>query len=118
MIVRIAHGKGYTILIPLLAPNDDLDLKIKSQYNQHTDFLKTTAEALLQKETVGNTKRVLKRRIKAPPEEIPPMNHPIKMYTYDRALSLFCSNNAISGNHTLATNGGYSRKPDGGYFTG
>lgn len=47
-------GKVEVILLPLLqAPNDKLDFVMKSRYDHHNEFMKCTAESLVQPETFG-----------------------------------------------------------------
>lgn len=35
------------------APNDKLDFVMKSRYDHHNEFMKSTAESLVQPETLG-----------------------------------------------------------------
>ncbi|KAF7257935.1 hypothetical protein EG68_04969 [Paragonimus skrjabini miyazakii] len=99
------------------ASADDLDFRLKALYDQHRDWWKTNAEYLIQQETVGNSSRLLKNRpipitaVKPPPEQ------PFKLWTSTRREHLANVSEAIDGHHSQATNGGYSRKPDGNKFT-
>lgn len=36
------------------APNDSLDFVIKAEYNHHEEFLRSSAETAVQRETIGN----------------------------------------------------------------
>ncbi|KAH8856814.1 hypothetical protein KSF78_0009334 [Schistosoma japonicum] len=98
------------------APNDDLDFRLKSYYNQHTHWWKSNAEALVQLETLNKTKRVLKNRPPRPVIIRPLPSQPFTIWTSSCRERLEHVSEAIDANHTQATNGGYSRKPDGNKF--
>ena len=100
-----------------VAPNDNLDLVLKSQYNHQTCFMSSKAEMILQPETAGTDHgRILKNRISVPEivtlekKEIVTYNEPRKM-TIDCAKGL-----SIQSHHSEATNRGYSRKDNGGFY--
>uniref|UniRef100_A0A5K4E9Y0 Uncharacterized protein n=1 Tax=Schistosoma mansoni TaxID=6183 RepID=A0A5K4E9Y0_SCHMA len=105
------------------APNDDLDFRLKANYDQHIHWWKSNAEALIQLETLNKTnlyrvveKRVLKNRPPKPVIIRPPPSQPFTIWTSDCRERLEHVSEAIDANHTQATNGGYSRKPDGNKF--
>nr|CAH8866298.1 unnamed protein product [Trichobilharzia regenti] len=98
------------------APNDDLDFRLKSYYDQHRHWWKSKSEALLQRETINETKRVLKNRPVKVPVKRPPPSQPFPIWTCERRDRLEHVSEAIDGHHSQATNGGYSRKPDGNKF--
>lgn len=101
-----------------IAPNDSLDFVLKTTYDHHKEFLKATPETLVQPETLGmNHGRVLKNRtIHVPPQE-PAQGHPLRVSIYPLKEDINSIKNFIEGHHTQTTNRGYSRKPDGGFFT-
>ena len=100
------------------APNNSLDFVLKCQYDHHQEFMKSKAETLLQPETKGVPHgRVLKNR--------PVMQEPVtletkELVTYiDPKKTLIHSSKglAIESHHSEATNRGYSRKRDGGFYS-
>jgi hypothetical protein len=99
-------------------PNDKLDFVLKCQYNHSQQFLKSEAETLVQPETLDLPHgRVLKNRpiISKPltleDKDLVSFSEPRKT-TVNSAKGL-----AIDGHHSEATNRGFSRKKDGGFFT-
>ena len=99
-------------------PSDNLDFLLKTEYNHHTDLFKAKNEAYVQAETLGlDHGRVLKNRFQEMKKENPALNHPIRLYHVDKRESPYSIKKAIEGVHSQATNKGYSRKPDGGFFT-
>ncbi|XP_013411935.1 uncharacterized protein C1orf194 homolog [Lingula anatina] len=101
-----------------LAPVDSLDFILKSQYNHHDELFKNRNHTLFQPETIGMEHgRVLKNRVKVIKVEPKPLNHPLEIAEWTKKESIHSVKNAIDGNHTQTTNIGYSRKPDGGFFT-
>lgn len=100
------------------APNDSLDFVLKTAYNQHREFLKDNAQTLVQPETLGmDHGRVLKNRTIHVPPPKPEQGHPLRITQYPRKEDINSIKNHIEGHHTQTTNRGYSRKPDGGFFT-
>lgn len=100
------------------APRDSLDFVLKSKYDHHKEFLKASNETLVQSETLGQEHgRILKNRLVQVPPEKDELNHPLRMCTSQNAESVHSIKKAIDGHHTQTTNRGYSRKPDGGFFT-
>lgn len=100
------------------APCDSLDFVLKSQYDHHKEFLKGSNETLVQPETLGQDHgRVLKNKTVLVASKKNPLNHPLQMSESPKKQSPHSIKNAIEGHHTQTTNRGYSRKPDGGFFT-
>ncbi|VDQ06353.1 unnamed protein product [Trichobilharzia regenti] len=61
-------------------------------------------------------RRVLKNRPVKVPVKRPPPSQPFPIWTCERRDRLEHVSEAIDGHHSQATNGGYSRKPDGNKF--
>ncbi|KAF6035154.1 C1orf194 [Bugula neritina] len=100
------------------APNDSLDFCIKTTYDQHNEFLKCPAEVRVQKETHGNPEgRVLKNRIVEIPVPPPELGHPLKKCEQKQKKSLHQAKGNISGHYSETTNNGFSRKPNGSFFS-
>ncbi|XP_069141435.1 protein CFAP276-like isoform X2 [Argopecten irradians] len=100
-----------------VAPRDSLDFILKSQYNHHQAFLKDPNETLYQPETVGaDHGRVLKNREKEVIKAKPYLNHPLSISSQKKKESIHSIENAIESPHSAGTNGGYSRKHDGGFY--
>lgn len=100
------------------APRDSLDFVLKCKYNHSDEFIRSKAETLIQPETVGeNHGRILKNR--PPPykpvtlQDLPLIEHsPTRKTTTHSSKGL-----AIESHHSEATNRGYSRKHDGGFYS-
>lgn len=100
------------------APGDSLDFVLKTEYNQHREFDKGKSETVLQKETLGKPhNRILKNRTYQVPPAKASLGHPLRVVETPEKRSIHSVKNAITGHHTQTTNCGYSRKPDGGFFT-
>ncbi|XP_076448284.1 protein CFAP276-like [Babylonia areolata] len=101
------------------APRDSLDFVLKAKYDQHEQFLQDKNETLHQRETFDEDQagRKLKNRVVVVPKKEPEMNHPISITEQEKKESMHSVKNAIESHHTQTTNKGYSRKPDGGFFT-
>ncbi|XP_018101963.1 uncharacterized protein C1orf194 homolog [Xenopus laevis] len=99
------------------APSDSLDFTLKSLYDHHTGLLNDRNETLYQRETLTeNHGRILKNRvkeIKVSQEEVPS----VKQWVSPQRSNAYSINGAIVSHHTAATNRGYSRKQDGGYYS-
>jgi len=100
-----------------VAPKDNLDFVLRCQYNHQLSFMSSKAEMILQPETAGcDHGRVLKNRDKPVPivtlenKKLVSYNEPRKT-TLDSAKGL-----SIESHHSEATNRGYSRKDDGGFY--
>jgi len=100
------------------APRDSLDFVLKCQYDHHREFMKSGAETLMQPETLGmDHGRVLKNRpLVSEPETLDTK----KLVTNlaPKKTSIHSSKGlAIESHHSEATNRGYSRKHDGGFYS-
>jgi len=99
------------------APNDKLDFAIKSAYNQHAQFLSGNNETLYQKETVSdNHGRKLKNRVKATPLPYDPMKPPLRSAGTVKKGDINNIDQSIVSHHSAATNRGYSRRHNGGFY--
>ncbi|OWF54251.1 uncharacterized protein C1orf194 homolog isoform X1 [Mizuhopecten yessoensis] len=100
-----------------VAPKDSLDFILKSKYNHHQAFLKDHNETLYQPETLGvKHGRVLKNREQEVIVPVPYLNHPLSISSQKKKESIHSIENAIESPHSAGTNGGYSRKHDGGFY--
>ncbi|XP_032265545.1 cilia- and flagella-associated protein 276-like [Halichoerus grypus] len=103
-------------------PKDDLDFYLASLYNHHTGTLKNKSEILLHQETTQHTHGIIKTQF---PGELlsPPLPPPItsqaniRHWINPKKESIHSVQGPIVSPHTAATNGGYSRKNDGGFFS-
>lgn len=100
------------------APRDSLDFVLKCQYDHHREFMKSAAETLMQPETLGmDHGRVLKNRPVVPEIETLETKQLVSS-TQPRNTTIHSSKGlAIESHHSMATNGGYSRKHDGGFYS-
>ncbi|XP_065067326.1 protein CFAP276-like [Rhopilema esculentum] len=100
------------------APNDALDFVIKSKYDHHNEFLRSKAETFFQPETLGiPLGRQLKNKPPPPPPVIEPEDIVLRKSIGTKKENINSINGAIASHHSAATNGGYSRKDDGGFYT-
>eukprot|EP00794_Sanderia_malayensis_P006007 gene6007-6705_t len=120
------------------APRDNLDFVVKSKYNHHQEFLKSKAQTLFQPETLGfEHGRTLKNRPGPQAPDIDLANLPLRKSADVKKGNINSVNGAIgpdenfddhdynverwnlepASHHSAATNGGYSRKHDGGFYT-
>ena len=98
------------------APHDSLDFVIKSHYDHHGEFLKSKAETLFQPETVGLPHgRKLKNRSDPGKGDQKDQKFPVESVSENRE-SIDSVKGAIPSHHSAATNRGYSRKHDGGFY--
>lgn len=99
------------------SPADSLDFNLKSMYNHHEGLLKNRNETLFQVETfTDNHGRILKNRVKelsTSQEEKTGFRHSAS----PQKISVHSIDGAITSHHSAATNPGYSRKQDGGYYS-
>lgn len=100
------------------APHDSLDFVLKCQYNHSDEFMKSKAETLVQPETVGqNHGRVLKNR-PSPHKPVTLEDLQLVEHSPARKTTTYSSKGlAIESHHSEATNRGYSRKHDGGFYS-
>ncbi|XP_044531863.1 protein C1orf194 homolog isoform X1 [Gracilinanus agilis] len=103
-------------------PQDDLDFRITSLYNHHTGLFQDKAQSLVHHETVHDTHGVIK--LQHPDEIVPPTPLPpitsralMRHWMNPKKESIHSVQGTIVAPHTAATNGGYSRKTDGGFFS-
>ena len=100
------------------APRDSLDFVLKCQYNHSSEFMSSKSETLVQPETVGqNHGRVLKNR-PSPTKPATMEDLPLVEFSPSRKTTIHsCKGMAIESHHSEATNRGYSRKHDGGFYS-
>uniref|UniRef100_A0A8C4PFM0 Chromosome 1 open reading frame 194 n=1 Tax=Equus asinus asinus TaxID=83772 RepID=A0A8C4PFM0_EQUAS len=101
-------------------PKDDLDFRLAALYDHHMGMFKNKSEILLQQETTQDTRG----KIQFPGECLPPPSLPpitsranIRHWINPKKESIHSIQGSIVSPHTAATNGGYSRKTDGGFFS-
>ncbi|KAG8511565.1 hypothetical protein J0S82_004952, partial [Galemys pyrenaicus] len=102
-------------------PKDDLDFRLSALYNQHTGMFNNKNEILLHQETVKDTHGVVDQfpgecLVPAPPPPITSRAN-IRHWINPKKESIHSIQGSIVSPHTAATNGGYSRKNDGGFFS-
>lgn len=99
-------------------PKDDLDFRLAALYNHHTGAFKDKSEVLLHQETVHGIKIQFPGE-SSPPPLLPPITSRanIRQWTNPKKESIHSIQGSIVSPHTAATNGGYSRKKDGGFFS-
>uniref|UniRef100_A0A8D2CS20 Cilia and flagella associated protein 276 n=1 Tax=Sciurus vulgaris TaxID=55149 RepID=A0A8D2CS20_SCIVU len=101
-------------------PKDDLDFRLAALYDHHSGAFKNKSEILLHQETIQDT-----HNIKCPfAEECSPLPAPppitswtIRHWINPKKECIHSIQGSIVSPHTAATNGGYSRKNDGGFFS-
>ena len=91
-------------------PPDKLDAALGADYDHHLHFNKDSAEAFKHRNTAQQSAASPSISDAKPSEDRKSFSHPEKE-SIDHARGL-----AIVGPHIYATNRGYSRKPDGGFF--
>nr|XP_004407264.2 PREDICTED: uncharacterized protein C1orf194 homolog [Odobenus rosmarus divergens] len=103
-------------------PKDDLDFRLAALYNHHTGTFKNKSEILLHQETTQDTHGIIKTQF--PGELLPPPPPPsitsranLRHWINPKKESIHSIQGSIVSPHTAATNGGYSRKNDGGFFS-
>ncbi|CAK8671973.1 protein CFAP276-like [Clavelina lepadiformis] len=100
------------------APDDSLDFVIKSQYDHHNQFLHGNNQTLVQTETVTDEHgRIMKNRVKEVPPPFDPMYPPLQVAEPSKKNSPYSIEGAIQSHHSAATNRGYSRRHDGGFYS-
>ncbi|XP_075396398.1 cilia- and flagella-associated protein 276 isoform X2 [Tenrec ecaudatus] len=101
-------------------PKDDLDFRLTALYNHHTGSFKNKSEVLLHQETTQETRRTSKIAedfLRSPPQPPPTSMMNIRQWISPKKESIYSTQGSIVSPHTAATNGGYSRKNDGGFFS-
>ncbi|KAM5256238.1 cilia- and flagella-associated protein 276 isoform 2-T2 [Ctenodactylus gundi] len=101
-------------------PKDDLDFRLAALYDHHSDAFKNKTETLLHQETIQDTHGYIQfpgqcLAIPPPPSDTPLAN--IRHWINPKKESIHSIQGSIVSPHTAATNGGYSRKSDGGFFS-
>lgn len=100
------------------APNDSLDFSLKTEYDHHKGYMCTKADAILQPESASTDHgRVLKNR---PMVSVPVTLETKELVNYEspsRTTIHSSKGLAIESHHMEATNRGYSRKSDGGFYS-
>ncbi|KAM4609946.1 cilia- and flagella-associated protein 276 [Polymixia lowei] len=100
------------------AQHDSLDFHLKSIYDHHKDFLRPRSQTLYQRETVSEDHgRTLKNREnqQAPQNDT---EKDIRVWVHPQKCSIYSIQGTIESHHNASTNRGYSRKHDGGFYTG
>jgi hypothetical protein len=121
--VRLAYNKTLSSMrrevyhYDPISPHDHLDFALRVEYNQQLDCSHSKAEAVIQPETAREDHgRILKNR----PVVVEPMTLEKKeLVKYDtpRTATIDCAKGlSIESHHSEATNRGYSRKKDGGFY--
>ncbi|KAI3388704.1 hypothetical protein SNEBB_011046 [Seison nebaliae] len=95
------------------APQDSLDINLKAKYDQHSDTFSSNTRTRLQPETLGDSERKLNGKEKKTKNSL--KDNKVTT-TIGKMEHINQTKLAISGHHTMMTNRGYSRKPDGGFF--
>lgn len=103
-------------------PKDDLDFRLAALYNHHLEAFKNKSEILTHPETIQDTHGILKIQFPGeflPSPLLPPINSRahIRHWINPKKDSIHSIQGSIVAPHTAATNGGYSRKTDGGFFS-
>ncbi|XP_060057946.1 cilia- and flagella-associated protein 276 [Erinaceus europaeus] len=103
-------------------PKDDLDFRLAALYDHHSGTFKNKSEILLQQDTIQNTTHEMQIQfagvcLSSPP--LPPITSSIniRQWINPKKESIHSIQGAIVSPHTAATNGGFSRKNDGGFFS-
>ncbi|XP_051021616.1 cilia- and flagella-associated protein 276 [Acomys russatus] len=101
-------------------PKDDLDFRLAALYDHHTAAFKNKSDILLHQETLEDIHR---GKIQFPGEcfHSPPApitsRANIRHWINPKKESIHSIQGSIVSPHTAATNAGYSRKNDGGFFS-
>lgn len=100
------------------APRDSLDFVLKANYNHHTEIMKGRNETLIQTETISDDHgRILKNRAKEVVRDHDPLLPPLKVSHSAVKTCIHAVEGAIPSHHSAATNRGYSRRHDGGFYS-
>ncbi|XP_077647665.1 cilia- and flagella-associated protein 276 isoform X2 [Urocitellus parryii] len=100
-------------------PKDDLDFRLTTLYDHHSGAFKNKSEILLHQETIQDIHKTKCLSGECLPLPAPP---PITSWTIRHWINpkkecIHSIQGSIVSPHTAATNGGYSRKNDGGFFS-
>ncbi|XP_024894256.1 uncharacterized protein C1orf194 homolog isoform X1 [Pteropus alecto] len=102
-------------------PKDDLDFRLAALYDHHMGAFKNKSEILIHQETIQDTHAIMK--IQSPgglspsPTSSITSQANIRHWINPKKDSIHSIQGSIVSPHTAATNGGYSRKNDGGFFS-
>ncbi|XP_039697001.1 cilia- and flagella-associated protein 276 isoform X2 [Pteropus medius] len=102
-------------------PKDDLDFRLAALYDHHMGAFKNKSEILIHQETIQDTHAIMK--IQSPGGLLPSPTSSItsqaniRHWINPKKDSIHSIQGSIVSPHTAATNGGYSRKNDGGFFS-
>ncbi|KAL5110470.1 hypothetical protein TcWFU_005958 [Taenia crassiceps] len=100
------------------APADLLERKLRSTYNHHRDWNKDNIHTATQPETcIKGHGRILLNRILDARTPRPPPHKPFVYWQCAYKSHPLKNDNSITGVHLQETNGGYSRQPDGGFYS-
>ncbi|XP_032819082.1 cilia- and flagella-associated protein 276 isoform X2 [Petromyzon marinus] len=98
-------------------PRDSLDFVLQSLYDHHSGFLQGKNETLVQRETLDSLDGwALKTRVEENPDSGNPSGLPLRRFTVPNKETIHAIAGAIQSHHSAATNRGYSRKQDGGFY--
>ncbi|MEJ1278023.1 hypothetical protein NN561_008942 [Cricetulus griseus] len=101
-------------------PKDDLDFRLTALYDHHTEAFKNKTEILLHQETIqdiqGSKIQFPGEYLHCPPAPVTSQAN-IRYWINPKKESIYSIQGSIVSPHTAATNGGYSRKNDGGFFS-
>ncbi|XP_052585959.1 cilia- and flagella-associated protein 276 [Peromyscus californicus insignis] len=102
-------------------PKDDLDFRLAALYDHHTGAFKNKTEILLHQETIqdkhGSKIQFSGECFHSPAAPITSRANIIRHWINPKKESIHSIQGSIVSPHTAATNGGYSRKNDGGFFS-
>ncbi|XDV49071.1 hypothetical protein PO909_018393 [Leuciscus waleckii] len=98
------------------APNDSLDIHLKSSYDHHLGLFQNKSQTVTQKETLALDNATLKNR-ESEDSVCETDNKGIKVWVNIQKASIYSIKGSIESHHTASTNRGYSRKHDGGFYS-
>ncbi|XP_012657167.2 uncharacterized protein C1orf194 homolog [Otolemur garnettii] len=102
-------------------PKDDLDFRLAALYNHHTGMFKNKNEILLHQKTIQDTHghkiQFPGKLLSSPSPTSITSQANIRQWINPKKESIYSIQGSIVSPHTAATNGGYSRKNDGGFFS-
>ncbi|XP_043102517.1 protein C1orf194 homolog [Puntigrus tetrazona] len=98
------------------APQDSLDIHLKSTYNHHLGLFLSKNQTVTQKETAAVDNETL---INQESEEsmCETENKGMRVWVDNQKASIYSIKGSIESHHTASTNRGYSRKHDGGFYS-
>ncbi|XP_048219705.1 protein CFAP276 [Perognathus longimembris pacificus] len=121
VIPTFTSTRRETYLFDPKIPKDDLDFRLSALYNHHNGLFKNKTEVLFHKESSQDTKGVKSQFpgqcVPLPPPPSTTSLGNIRHWINPQKESIHSIQGSIVSPHTAATNGGYSRKSDGGFFS-